>query len=192
MGRSEKHPALHQLQGTQSVAQAAGFLVPAGRPKFPKNISNEAKVKFKRLCAVLEERRALTAGDGELLCIYARLHTRWEKALEKIATQGEICAYTRLDSNGAPHEVEKKNLWLTVAETCEKNMVGCLDRLGLTPLNHAKVKTVRVDEQPPAPGAPKTDQQRWDEFMNPAPKHPTQHSDVLAAEMNECLTEEIQ
>jgi P27 family predicted phage terminase small subunit len=146
MGRFEKDPAIHKLQGTKSVAQSAAFVIPAGRPKFPKGISPVAKSKFKRLCGLLEERRALTAGDGELLNIYARLHTRWEKALAAIEAQGEICSYTRLDSNGAAHEMYKKNLWLPIAETCEKNMVACLDRLGLTPIAHAKVKPVGVDK----------------------------------------------
>jgi P27 family predicted phage terminase small subunit len=102
------------------------------------------------LAGLLEKRRHLTEGDIELLRIYSLLYVRHAKALEKIEAQGEICVYVRLDSNGQPHDQEKPNLWLKVAETCEKNMVACLDRLGLTPANRAKIKPTGDDKNKPA------------------------------------------
>jgi phage terminase small subunit len=99
---------------------------------------------------LLESRRALTEGDGELLRLYAVIFDRHTRALAKINEQGEIKMYTRLDSNGQPHEVEKPNLWLKVAETAERNLVAILDRLGLTPHNRGKVKPTAQpkDEKP--------------------------------------------
>jgi P27 family predicted phage terminase small subunit len=137
----KKSDELHALTGTKSQAKPEPeYMLPPGRPRPPKNLSAEARKVFKRLCSLLEKRRALTEGDGELLRLYSLLYDRHARALAKIEEQGEICSYTRLDSNGQPHEVEKENLWLKVAVTAEKNMVACLDRLGLTPHNRAKVK----------------------------------------------------
>lgn len=150
-----KSDADHFLQGTKSQAKPSGVdeTVPAGRPRIPKNISTEAQQVFKRLCKLLAARRALTEGDCEILRLYAVQYDRHAKALGKIAAEGEIRMYTRLDSNGQPHEQEKANLWLKVAETCERNMVACLDRLGLSPINRAKVKpTGGPVKKEPTPG----------------------------------------
>jgi P27 family predicted phage terminase small subunit len=141
-----KTDAMHKLTGTKSQAKATepDYVVPPGRPRYPKNLSPEAKAVFKRLWSLLEKRRALTEADGELLRLYAILFDRHTRAMEKIAEQGEIRMYTRLDSNGVAHDVEKPNMWLKIAETCEKNMVACIDRLGFSPLNRAKVKPTAV------------------------------------------------
>jgi P27 family predicted phage terminase small subunit len=153
-----KKPAkLHWLSGTKSqAATEADFVVPASRPRLPKDLSPEALVIFKRLCALLKSRRALTAGDSELLRLYAVTHVRHAKAIAKIQEQGEVCVYTRMDSNGAAHEVEKENLWLKIAFNAEKNLVAILDRLGLTPHNRDKVK-------PAAPPVPKEPEQTPEE-----------------------------
>lgn len=144
-------PEEHKLKGTRPTRAADnGQDIPAGRPAYPKGISREAKRVFKRLCSVLEKRRALTHGDGELLRLYSILFTRHETAMAKLLTEGEICTYTRLDSNGTAREMEKPNLWLKVAETCERNMVACLDRMGLTPNARAKVKQVGDKTKPVA------------------------------------------
>jgi hypothetical protein len=65
---------------------------------------------------------------------------RRERAQANLLAQGEICAYTRLDPNGVAHKIEKANLNLKVAEVAEKTLVAILDRLGLTPMNAAKVR----------------------------------------------------
>jgi len=155
MSMPRKSDELHLLQGTKSQAKMeTENTIPPGRPKYPKNISPESKAVFKRLCSLLEKRRALTEGDGELLRIYAILFDRHSRALAKIAEQGEICVYVRLDSNGQPHDVEKENLWLSVATNSEKNMIAILDRLGLTPHNRTKVKptaAAKITEKPEDP-----------------------------------------
>lgn len=139
MPRPRKSLDEHKLASTQPKYAEEPALV-AGRPKFPKNISGEARKKFKALCAMLQERRHLTNADGELLALYCHAYDRNQKALTKLAEEGEVRVYVRLDSNGQPHDQEKKNLWLDVAQNAEKTMLACLDRLGLTPLNRAKVK----------------------------------------------------
>lgn len=156
MGRTPKTEQLHWLQGTKSQAKPEPeFKVPASRPRAPKDLSPEALAVFKQLCALLRKRRALTAGDAELIRLYAIKHERHAKAKAKIEVEGEIRIYTRLDSNGQPHDVEKENLWLKVATGCEKDMVAILDRLGLTPMNRAKAKPTGehpvATAQPPDP-----------------------------------------
>jgi P27 family predicted phage terminase small subunit len=129
--------------------------VPAGRPKFSADLSRAARIVFKRLCKLLEERRSLTAGDSELLRIYSFLFDRHRRAMEKVLSEGEIVSYTRLDSNGQPHDVEKENLNLKVAERCEVRMVSILDRLGLTPVSKQKVQPTADGPQKrvPIPGS---------------------------------------
>jgi P27 family predicted phage terminase small subunit len=161
-----KSDELHWLQGTKSQAKAkAEYSVEPGRPKYPKGISAEARAVFKRLCTLLESRRALSEGDGELLRLYALIYDRHAKALAKLAEQGEVRLYTRLDSNGAPHDMEKPNLWLKIAETAEKNLVACLDRLGLSPMNRGKIAPTARATKSEAEAAASADEAFDDYFV---------------------------
>jgi len=175
MPTPRKSDAAHWLTGTKTQAKPEAELpMPPGRPKYPKGISPEAKAVFKRLCSLLEKRRALTEGDGELLRLYAVIFDRHARAISKIAEQGEICVYTRLDSNGQPHDIEKENLWLKVAANSEKNLVAILDRLGLTPHNRSKIK-------PTAQPKIDTAQEAFDDFLHrrgPAPEFKPDLSEV--------------
>jgi phage terminase small subunit len=82
------------------------------------------------------------------LILYAVTYERWQRALAHVQIEGEICNYTRLDSNGQPHQVPKENLWLKVVRESEKSLVGIIDRLGLTPLNRSKIQPICEQEQP--------------------------------------------
>ena len=136
----------HQLQGSKPD-YTPETPIASGRPKFPRGISGEARRTFKRLVAMLEERRHLTNADGELLSVYCHAYDRHQRALAKLAEEGEVRVYVRLDSNGQPHEQEKVNLWLKIAETSERTMIACLDRLGLSPLNRSKVKHTEPEKK---------------------------------------------
>jgi P27 family predicted phage terminase small subunit len=137
-----KSLAEHKLHGTKPGAKnpALASGIPAGRPKFPKNLPPELRQVFKQTCKLLETRRALTEADGPLLAMYCIAYQREMRAQSKLAEQGEVCMYTRLDSNGAAHQIEKPNYWLKIAQDAEKMMVACLDRLGLSPMNRDKIK----------------------------------------------------
>jgi P27 family predicted phage terminase small subunit len=144
----------HQLSGTRihycdddSEADSK-----PGRPKYPRGISPEAKSVFKRLVKLLSRRKTLTEGDAELLRLYAVSFDRHRRALEHLATEGEICAYERLDSNGQPHTFYKDNLWLKVASDCEKFMRAVLGDCGLNPVSRSKVKLAvpKVPREPEA------------------------------------------
>jgi len=148
MAMPRKLDELHALHGTRPHDRAEGTPVKPGRPRFPRNGTPEEKVVFKRLCKLLAERRTLTEGDECLLTLAASLWMRRERAQAKLLKEGEVRMYTRLDSHGQPHEFEKPNLHLKVAENAEKQLVGILDRLGLSPLAIGKVR-------PAVPAPPK-------------------------------------
>src|SRR6266446_5524779 len=142
-----KTDAMHFLQSTKSQA-APEYIVEPGRPKFPKGLSTSARKTFKRICALLEQRRVLTEGDAEMLRLYAVAFDRHAKAMDMIATEGEIKVYYRLNNRGESVPSERPNLWLRVAQDSEKFMVSVLDRLGLSPLNKSKVKPTKVPDIP--------------------------------------------
>ena len=147
MATPKKPDALHWLTGSTSQAKpAVESVIEPGRPKYPKNLGAAEKVVFKRMVKLLEARRAATEGDIELIRLYSILYVRHERALAKIAEQGDVVEYTRLNNHGEEVKTEKPNLHLKIAETCEKNAISILDRLGLTPLNRERVKPT---SQPP-------------------------------------------
>jgi P27 family predicted phage terminase small subunit len=125
----------------------------AGRPRFPRNFSSEAKRVFKRLVSLLEARKVLTEGDVELLRLYALNFERHEQALAKIREQGMVCLYERLDKHGAAHQFEKRNEHLKIAEDCERFMRACLADLGLSPSSRGKI-TPAFDPKTPKPLTP--------------------------------------
>ncbi len=144
-------PEEHKLKGTRPTRAADnGQDIPAGRPKFPKGLTPEAKGIFKLLCRQLAERRALTAGDMQILHLYAEQWLRWGNARAKVVELGEIVTDTRLDNHSVAHEVLRKNPWLGVVEVCETKMHAILRDLGLTPNARAKVKQVGDKPKPAA------------------------------------------
>jgi P27 family predicted phage terminase small subunit len=133
----------HALSNTKPRYAEPTSEVLGGRPKFPTNFSGEMKATFKRIVRLLETRRTCTTGDAEIIRLFCVAVDRQKRALGHIGSEGEITCYTRLDSNGQPHEIWKPNLWLKVCTDAEKLQLAALDRLGLTPMNRAKVKPTK-------------------------------------------------
>ena len=148
MPAQRKGDDLHDLHSTKphDRTPVTPSMLVAGRPRFPKSLSAEARRVFKLLVKQLEARRVLTEGDGFLLQLAAELWDRRARAQAKLLEEGEVKLYTRLDSNGDAHQVEKPNLWLKVAAESEKQLVAILDRLGLSPIAGSKVKQTRPPE----------------------------------------------
>ena len=142
MPMTAKPEALHELMGTTSEAVNVSDVAP-GRPRFPKGLSSAGRKKFKQLCSLLEKRRHLTDADGELLSLFAVAFDRHQRALEKLAVEGEVRQYSRLNNHGEEVLTEKANLWLKIAQDAEKTMLACMDRLGITPLNRSKVRPTK-------------------------------------------------
>jgi len=147
MPMPRKSDADHALHGSKPHDRGiTPTTLVAGRPRVPKGISADAKRVFKLLCKQLEARRALTEGDGFLLQLAAELWDRRARAQAKLLEEGEVCLYTRLDSNSVAHKIEKPNLHLKIAAETEKQLVSILDRLGLSPLAGSKIKQTRPPE----------------------------------------------
>jgi P27 family predicted phage terminase small subunit len=130
----------HKLCNTKPEWVEPTAIAAPGRPKYPKNLTPDAKRVFKNVSRLLEARRNLTEADGELIRLLALTYARHAKAISKLEEEGEIKIYFRLDKHGEQVASERPNLWLDVAQACEKQMISIYDRLGLTPLNRAKVK----------------------------------------------------
>jgi P27 family predicted phage terminase small subunit len=151
MGGQSKSAELHDLQGTSphrssvpTESRVAGAL-----PRPPKFLSKEAKKKFRSLSKQLDVRRAVTAGDADLIAIYCSTWERWQQALDNLRTEGLIVEYTRLDAGGNPVTVEKPNISLKIAEVAERACLSYLSRLGLTPRDRELVRpTAPVEKMP--------------------------------------------
>jgi len=135
---------LHELRGTESKANEAPDAVASGRPRCPKDLLPDEKKEFRAICRQLESRRSLTPADGALIELAAVLRVRWRRAKQKVAEEGEVVTYFRLDSNGQSVPQAKRNMWLDIAETSESKLQSLLDRLGFTPINRPKVQPTKV------------------------------------------------
>jgi P27 family predicted phage terminase small subunit len=131
---AKKNVEEHRLAGTvPRHKDVTASHVEGSLPKPPKFLSPEAKKKFKAMVRQLAVRRAVTAGDGDLIAIYCSQDERWQQALTKIRDEGAVRIYQRLGVDGLAIDVEKENLHVKLAQNCERQMVTILSRLGLTP-----------------------------------------------------------
>lgn len=154
MPRERKSLHLHKLNGTRPEYVVPSADLKPGRPRWPKDLPKEEKKVFKDTTRLMERKRSLTEADGEIIRVLAFATVRHKKAVAKLAVEGEIRVYHRLDKHGESVPSEKENLWLKVATDAEKLILNCLDRLGLTPMNRAKVKPTEVPKEEQAePGA---------------------------------------
>src|SRR3990172_2045764 len=107
--------------------------VTGGRPKYPRDLKGKLRSHFKQLCSLLADRRALAKGDVELIRLFVILYDRHQRNWQMLLTEGEVCAYERLDSNGQAHTFLKTNLRLKICTDAERQMTGILSQLGLSP-----------------------------------------------------------
>ncbi len=157
MAQPRKDIFTHQLNGTvPRYNPGAESHVAGAVPKPPKYLSKDSRKKFKAMARQLAERRAVTAGDGDLIAIFCSTHERWLQALEAIRTQGVVVKYERLGADGCAITVEKPNLSLKIAEVAERSMVSILTRLGLTPKDREGVKPTSATLPKNAPPPPES------------------------------------
>jgi P27 family predicted phage terminase small subunit len=93
---------------------------------------------------MLAQRRTLTAGDQEILRLYATAFDRHARAVEHLAKEGEIVISQRTTKSGELFDFEEENKWLSIAQNSEKYMRGLLSDLGLNPLQRSRVKQTEV------------------------------------------------
>jgi P27 family predicted phage terminase small subunit len=109
-------------------------------PRAPKDLSKEARKKFKQLVKQLAHRRAVTQGDGDLIELYCCTFERLKQAQANIRAEGLIVTYTRLDSNGNAHDAQRPNISLKIIESAERQCLAYLVKLGLTPSSREHVR----------------------------------------------------
>jgi P27 family predicted phage terminase small subunit len=182
MAMPAKPAELHALHGTKPEAKSVQSPIVAGRPKYARNLPESLRGLFREVCKQLQERRALTKADTHLISLYCICWDRHQRATKKLLEEGEIAAYTRMDNHGVAHQIEKPNLWFKVAESSEKTMVACLDRLGLSPMNRDKVK-------PTASSKEEIAQDPMDAFLNRAKRPTVIFSKEQNREQHEARTE---
>ena len=146
MANARKSLADHELENTRARYSLPDSDVNPGRPKIPRGISGEAKAAFKRLTKMLQQRRTLTSGDQEILRLYAHAYDRHQRALAKLAEEGEIRCYEQTTKGGDVISVERENLWLPICQNAERYMRGLLSDLGLNPIQRTRVKKTEVPQ----------------------------------------------
>lgn len=187
MPANRKATAVHELHGTKPHDRAADTShVPAGRPRFPKDLDSSLRPVFKRLCALLQERRTLTSADGELIRLYCFQWERHSKNAALLRQEGDLCTYIRLDSNGQPHPQVKTNLRLKVVTDAERQMASILNQLGLTPTakDRAKQTSNNRGALHVIPGSI-ADRQPWLLNGGEAPKQEVKLPDLAELELEE-------
>lgn len=151
MAAQRKSNAEHELHGRAGKIHdraADVSSVPAGRPKIPKDITALGlRREFKAMCRLLQERRVLTSGDVELVRLFCVVKDRHIRNEALLVEEGELCTYTRLDSNGQPHEQVKTNLRLKICSDCERQLASIVNQLGLTPVAKDRAKPTRDLEE---------------------------------------------
>ncbi len=159
MGRPAKDAALHDLHGTKQRSNLGESYVEGALPRPPKFLSKDAKKKFRALVKQLASRRAVTAGDADLIAIYCSTWERWQAACANVRVEGLIVTYTRLDAAGISHDVERPNISLKIIEVSERACLSYLGKLGLTPKDREHVRPTA----PVATGKEQTEAERLDE-----------------------------
>jgi P27 family predicted phage terminase small subunit len=148
MAMPRKTEVEHWLAGTKPHDRAADCShVKAGRPKFPKDLDASLKPIFKRLVHLLQERKALTSGDVELIRLYCFVYDRHTRNVQLLREEGELCTYIRLDSNGQAHPQVKINLRQRVVNDCERQMASLLNQMALTPASRDRARPT-FEEKP--------------------------------------------
>lgn len=169
----------HRLRGSRPQYVTPASVAHPGRPRYPKGLSPDAKRTFKNLCRLLEQRRSLTEGDGELLRLVAINIDRHAKACAKVAEEGEIKVYFRLDKHGEQVPSEKPNLWLEVACNAEKFIQSALRDLGLTPGTRGKVKPTEEPKKPEVPDSFPTREEAAAAATEPEPDLTDIHEETI-------------
>jgi P27 family predicted phage terminase small subunit len=154
MPANRKSQSVHDLHGTVPNGRAADVShVASGRPKFFRDLDSSLRPVFKRLCALLADRRVLTRGDAELIRLYCFQFDRHTRNAAALRDEGEVVTYFRLDSHGQSVPQVKTNLRLKIVVEAEKQMAGILNQLGLTPTAKDRAKPTSSNEDKIVPGS---------------------------------------
>lgn len=160
MPRPAKSAADHWRDGTVSqvgrekpVKRVASEFE-AGRPKFPKHLSKDARREYKRICTFLSARRTLSEADYYSISLLSEIYARWIAAKESLGVDF-IVSVTITDKKGNTSTIERENPLVTICGDCEARILSLSKALGLTPADRDRVKVLRIglDEETVIPGS---------------------------------------
>jgi P27 family predicted phage terminase small subunit len=143
-----KTPEQHALNGTKTRASRTKKpTAEAGSPEAPKWLDKVARVEFKRMLPLLEQRSSLTPVDFMQLAIYAQAVSRYVAALQDVEERGPVVTMMTLDKHGKAIENEKPNPSLKTVAEAEAKIHRYLRELGATPRTRESVKAAKKNDK---------------------------------------------
>jgi P27 family predicted phage terminase small subunit len=146
MGRPEKSPQRHWLDGTTTQAKNGPAAFVGGRPKVPRHLSPIARRAFKRAVKLLEERGTLVESNETTLELYAETYARWIRVKTE-AGESLMVDVSVTDNNGKVRVVRKLNPLLKLLAETESRLLALAKSLGLTQVDLGRCKRVADDTE---------------------------------------------
>ncbi|ORE90156.1 phage terminase small subunit P27 family [Aurantimonas sp. 22II-16-19i] len=125
------------MRGRKPTSIAPGTAAVADIPKAPAVLSREGKAEWKRIAAILVERRILTEADLGILEAYCMAFSRIREAERIIARDGQ----TTVNAKGE----HKRHPASSLQDASIKTLRLCAGELGLTPVSRSR-PTIRDDD----------------------------------------------
>jgi P27 family predicted phage terminase small subunit len=138
-----------ELQGSPNLRRALKYAPldneapDAGRPDAPAHLSDAERSVWDSTVALLENRRALTAGDAAVLMMYCQVfcELRSERAL--LDREGRIETVSKLDKYERQILIRATNPRVRIVRDLEKQLFTLTKELGLTPLRRHNVRATK-------------------------------------------------
>ncbi len=139
LGRPRKPTRIKELEGNPGKRPLnkfePQFEIPAGLPAPPDFLDEDGLREWARAGKLLIEAKVLTEGDLSALAAYCAIYSRWAEAERKVRRMGSVVNLSKDKEKPFP----ALNPWLSVANTCLKQMRAYLAELGLTPSSRSKI-----------------------------------------------------
>jgi P27 family predicted phage terminase small subunit len=133
-GRKPKPQIIRHLEGNPGKRRLNNRepSPPAGIPRCPKYLDDEAKAEWFRTCKVLKDMGLLTLADRTALAAYCVVYSRWLKAEEQVQKFGPI---VKSPEKGFP----LKSPYLVIADQALETMRKFMIEFGLTPSSRSRI-----------------------------------------------------
>ena len=134
-GRKPKPTSIRTLEGNPGKRALNGRepTGPAGIPRCPKFLDDEAKAEWFRTAKVLKDMGLLTLADRTALAAYCTAYSRWMNAEEQVRKFGAI---VKSPEKGFP----MKSPYLTIADQAMELMRKFMVEFGLTPSSRSRIR----------------------------------------------------
>ncbi len=105
----------------------------------PAFLTQIAKKEWRRVYALLSERKAIAEMDSAVLSGYAQCYARWREAEQAIDRHGVIVEETSVSRAGVTRTTLKKNPACTASKEAQSVMLRCIAALGLSPADRTRI-----------------------------------------------------